>query len=336
MFEKLSERKEKIDLNQFRVRHTDEVPMPDVVLSVDGKMIATRKNLFAISGKAKVGKSFLMAIINACVLKKGELGTLSSYLPKGKDKIIYVDTEQSKFHVCLAMKRIYKMVESNRIENLLMYNFRMLKTEQRLQATLELIANTKEVGLVIIDGLADLVKSVNDEILAIDLIETIQEYADTYDVAIGFVLHQNPSESTKMKGHLGTFATQKAETVLQIVAHKDDDSIKIVEALQTRNAKPNNFSFQISEDGMPEILDEIPSESSTKRVTKKYTDNERKAIIKEIFKNNGNEIKWTILENHVQEACPEMSLSSVKRFLTYAKEANFIYKDTPNSGWFEK
>ena len=244
-----------LDIEKYRIRHTDEIPLPDTVLSFGGQVVSTRKNIFGITGKAKVGKSFLMTLINGAVLKKGETGVLASYLPKGKDRILYIDTEQSDYHVSLVVKRIKDIAEENRMDNLLMYAFDSVPTQSRYDYTEFLIENTPNIGLVIIDGIADLVKTVNDEIIACDMVDTLRRWATVNDIAIGYVLHQNPSDNAKMRGHLGTVLMNKSETVIQISSSKEDESVKLVETTQTRNKKPDNWSFEIL-DGTPVIMDE--------------------------------------------------------------------------------
>ena len=276
-----------------------------------------------------------MALINAAVLKKGEMGVLSSYLPKGKDKIIYIDTEQSDYHVALAIQRVKKMVEDYKIDNLLMYAFDAVNTDMRRAYTEYLIQNTEGVGLVIIDGIADLVKSINDEIIATEMSDTLRKWATINDVAIGYVLHQNPSDSSKMRGHLGTILMNKSETVLQISSSKEDDSIKIVEALQTRNAKPDNFSFRIN-DGMPEIMEECYEEQKAGRKAKKKLNNtERYNILLECFKGlkKSQNIGYSVLMEKIRESS-DMGDTAIKEFIRYAKEMNWLTQDAPKGGYF--
>jgi len=270
MFEKIQiDKKEEksisfLDTEKYRIKHTDEIPLPDTVLSFGGQVVSTRKNIFGITGKAKVGKSFLMTLINGAVLKKGETGVLASYLPKGKDKILYIDTEQSDYHVSLVVKRIKNLADEKKMDNLLMYAFDSVPTQSRFDYTEFLIHNTKDLGLVIIDGIADLVKTVNDEIIACDMADTLRRWATVQDVAIGYVLHQNPSDNSKMRGHLGTVLMNKSETVVQISSSKENESVKLVETTQTRNKKPDNWSFEII-DGVPVIMDECYTEPKAGR-----------------------------------------------------------------------
>jgi len=321
-----------LDIERFRVKVTDNIPKPDVVLSINSQIVSTRKNIFGITGKAKVGKSFLMTLINGVVLKKGKLGALESYLPKGKDKILFIDTEQSNFHVNLVLKRIEKI--STNLENLLMYAFDAVKTTERYAFTEHLIYNTKGLGLVIIDGIADLVHSVNDEVVAVDLADSLRRWATECDVAIGYVLHQNPSDNSKMRGHLGTVLMNKSETVLQIQSAPDNDSIKIVDTTQTRNKKPDSWSFEII-DGNPEIMDDVYQEEKKTTKAQPMDDTIRITHLNAIFSDVNPKIGigYTVLLEKLFTALKTTKTGS-REFISYAKESGWIYQDVPKGNYY--
>lgn len=330
IFEKIpisgKEEKKKTSLAEinakYRVKHTDEVKPPEIVLKVHGKIVSTRQNIFGIKGKAKVGKSFLMTLINSVVLQKGEMNMLESYLPKGRDKIIVIDTEQSTFHISLMLQRIMKIVDHHKLDNLYIYNFDSVPTAERFEQTETIITETEGVGLVLIDGIADLVKSVNDEVVACDMADTLRRWATTRDIAIGYVLHENPSDSTKMRGHLGTILTNKSETVIQI---EDQDGIKQVSTSQTRNAKPEDWSFEII-DGMPVIMDELYVPISEKRKTVvRLTDIDRYSVLNEVFTGfDATGISWTIMLQMITDRYSEKygntSKTTITEFVKYCKE----------------
>ena len=322
------------EIEQYRVRVTDEVPKPDVVLSINGQIVATRKNIFGITGKAKVGKSFLMTLLVGAVLKKGEFGTLESYLPAGKDKIIYIDTEQSNYHVSLLLQRIKKITSEQKMNNLLMYAFDAVSTSERHAFVEYLIQNTPNVGLVIIDGISDLVHSVNDEVIAVNLADTLRRWATKNDVAIGYVLHQNPSDSSKMRGHLGTVLMNKSETVIQIQSAPDNDSIKIVDTTQTRNRKPDAWSFEII-DGQPEIMPELHQEEKKTNKAQPMDDNARISHLKAVFSDVDPKLGlgYNMMVERLFIALKSTKTAS-REFVSYAKESGWIYQDVPKGNYY--
>lgn len=322
------------EIEKYRVRVTDDIPKPDVVLSINSQIVATRKNIFGITGKAKVGKSFLMTLLTGSVLKKGEFGTLESYLPKGKDKILYFDTEQSNYHVSLLLQRIKKIVGDSKMDNLLMYAFDAVPTTERYAFVEYLIHTTEGVGLVIIDGIADLVHSVNDEIIAVNLADSLRRWATVNDVAIGYVLHQNPSDSSKMRGHLGTVLMNKSESVIQIQSAPDNDSIKIVDTTQTRNRKPEAWSFEII-DGQPEIMTELYQEEKKSNKPQPMDDITRISHLNDVFNDVDPKVGlgYNVMVERLFIALKSTKTAS-REFISYAKESGWIYQDVAKGPYY--
>lgn len=72
------------------------------------------------------------------------------------------------------------------------------------------------VHSVWLDGVADAVKSPNDEQEAIPLVRRLHGLAIKHRCTIVCILHLNPGSDFKSRGHLGSQLEQKAETVLQL------------------------------------------------------------------------------------------------------------------------
>jgi len=139
-------------LKKFKVSIDDEVPMPEIVLSVcdasgnNKRMVMTRENISCVTAQAKVGKTFLVKLIVSAILKRGVFqNRLLSELPDGRDKILYIDTEQSKFHVKLGLSQIKEMLGSgneHELNRMQVYQFDAVSTTQRLEFVKWLIYNT--------------------------------------------------------------------------------------------------------------------------------------------------------------------------------------------------
>jgi len=223
-----------------------------------------------------------------------------------------------------------------------MFNFDALSTEKRKNATETLLYEMNDVGVCIIDGIADLVYDTNDIRESANMVDDLRKWATERDIHIINVLHQNPSQSEKMRGHLGTILTNKSETVIQISSSKENESVKLVETLATRNKKPDNWSFEIL-DGKPVIMDECYTEPKIGRkpnlVLKNY---EKYNILLEVFasvpsaKTNG--IGYTVLTEMVQENHIEkhgaMGTSKAKEIMKYFKEMKWISNDVPRGNYF--
>lgn len=272
LFEKQNTDKSiEIQINKFKVLVTDEVPMPEIVLNIcdsDGnnkRMVMTRENISCVTAQAKVGKTFLVKLIVSAILKKGLFqNRLLSELPEGRDKILYIDTEQSKFHVKLGLSQIKEMLgeeNEHELDRMEVYQFDAISTSQRLEYVKWLIYNAKP-DFVILDGISDLALDTNNLKEADELVTNLRIWATENNCHILNVIHQNPNDiQTKMKGHLGTKLQDKSEIVIGVSIDKENDSNRIVQSLASRNRKPEPFEFTINENGMPEIQENEVSEN---------------------------------------------------------------------------
>ena len=98
----------------------------------DNPIMGTLGNISTIIGKAKSRKSFLINMMVATMLKGGEYKGFNGCLPDDKRHILYFDTEQSKYHVQLAVKRICEQVGESNPANLTVYPLRTFYPALRL------------------------------------------------------------------------------------------------------------------------------------------------------------------------------------------------------------
>jgi len=270
-----------IDINE-------EIPLPEIILSIcdpngdNKRMVMTRQNISCVTAQAKVGKTFLIKlIISACLNKSVFQNRLHSEMPTDRDKILYIDTEQSKYHVQLGLKQMRDLVNENAKDQssdfnsvsskIDVYQFDAVGTETRYDYVKELVYS-KNYSLVIIDGISDLSIDTNDLKLADKLVTDLRIWATENDLHILNVIHLNPGDlSHKMKGHLGTKLADKSETVLGVSIDKNNASVRLVQSLATRNRKPDPFAFEIMENGNPSIVDYEFQEVSNLRTKKEPT-----------------------------------------------------------------
>ena len=263
------------DIEKFKININEKIPLPEIILSIcdpngeNKRMAMTRQNISCVTAQAKVGKSFLIKlIVSACLKKQTFQNRLFSEMPNGRDKILYIDTEQSKYHVQLGLKQIRDIVGTNFNsinQNIDVYQFDAVGTDNRFNYVRELIY-TKKYSFVIIDGIADLSVDTNDLKLADKLVTELRIWATECDLHILNVIHLNPGDlSHKMKGHLGTKLADKSEIVLGVSIDKENQNTRLVQSLATRNRKPDPFAFEITEYGNPMIVDYEFKENALKR-----------------------------------------------------------------------
>ncbi len=116
------------------------------------------------------------------------------------------------------------------------------------------IATTPNVGLVVIDGIRDLMFDINNATESSRLINKLMEWTDNNQIHIHTVLHLNKSDDN-VRGHVGTELNNKAEIVLQVSKSATDDEVTEVSASCIRAMDFSPFAFRINDNGLPEIAD---------------------------------------------------------------------------------
>ena len=160
-----------LKLESFKIKVNEEYEKPKVAWeyrsseSEEYKPIGTIDNFSLVIGKAKAKKSFFIGMAVSTALSKDTLhGKFRSNLNVDKNEVLYFDTEQSSYHVQLALKRICRQINNPEPKNLHVYGLRKLSTEERLELIQFAIYNNPKVGFVVIDGIKDLINSINDEV----------------------------------------------------------------------------------------------------------------------------------------------------------------------------
>lgn len=85
-------------LNKGTIDSLEEIDTPPQILWVEDCTIATFGNFSASTGKAKSKKTFNISAMVAAALINGKVLNYRASLPEGKRKILYFDTEQSRYH----------------------------------------------------------------------------------------------------------------------------------------------------------------------------------------------------------------------------------------------
>lgn len=232
------------------------------ILKVHGSVIGTLGNFSASIGKAKSKKTFNVSAIVAAALKNGTVLRYAAELPEDKRKILYVDTEQSPYHCLKVMRRILRMAglptdrDSERLEFLAL---RKYTPEQRILIVEQAIYQTENLGLVIIDGIRDMVYDINSPGEATCIISKLMQWTDERQVHIHTILHQNKGDENA-RGHIGTELNNKAETVLLVEKDKNDEDVSKVEAMHIRAMDFVPFAFRINRDALPELVEDYTVE----------------------------------------------------------------------------
>jgi hypothetical protein len=311
-------------LKKCRIRITDVIPIPPVcveIISNTGEVytFGTLGNFSALIGKAKAGKSFTLSLLLACSLISGTTfqAVFRANFPDSKKVILYIDTEQSKHHVHRALKRICTLSSVSEPDNLIVHALRSNNPLERLGAIEFAILNTPNLGMVVIDGIRDLVTSINDEEQATMLTSKLLKWTEERNIHIVTVLHQNKNDQNA-RGHLGTELINKAETVISVSVDSGNKDIRLIAPEQCRDKEFGQLAFSIDENGLPQIIEDwIPGKSEPERRKKtppyEIPPETHKVVLKDVF---------SIQANMIRSELKRATVANVSRHLGYDIGAN--------------
>lgn len=329
----LSERLEycKIDI-------LEDIPPPEIAWEVSDSnagefnILGTHGNFSLVKGKAKSKKSFFINMAIASAVGHGLFqNKLRSPLKDAYNQVLYFDTEQSKYHVQKAVKRVCKQILVDIPTNLSTYGLRKSSPSERLSMVEYAIENTPNLGFVVIDGIRDLITSINDEAESSNMASKLLKWTEEYNIHIVVVLHENPG-SDKARGHIGTELTNKAETVINLEIDKSDDRISIVSAGFCRNKPFESFAFEINEEGIPQIIEgyDIQPKSSKKVFDVLRLDAiDKFQVLKEVFE-NGSGFKHTELVTQIQVVLDKKYHGTKGKGVGKIKQ---LITESKNEGW---
>lgn len=325
-------------LNSARISPLDDIKPPLVAWSMlnaknEFDVIGYCGDFSVIIGKAKSRKSFLINIaVCAAVSDTPALGVIKSEL---KDKtVLYFDTEQSNYHVWMAVNRICRATEISNPTNLQVYALRKYTPSERLDLIEFAIYNTPNVGFVIIDGVKDLITSINDEEQATMIASKLLKWTAETNIHIITVLHQNKSD-TNARGHVGTELTNKAGAVLSVTKSDKDKDISLVEPVQTRDKDPETFAFEVI-DGLPVLAQDWKLRTETKQNTvdvDEIEDFKLYSLLNRVF-SNGDEFGYSELLIQIQlafkaEFNKPLGKTRAEKLITYCKNMDWLLQLVP-------
>lgn len=305
-------------------------PSP-TVFEVNGVPLGTCDNLFCLTGGEGVGKSnFVAAIISGSLVGK-ELETertlgLTVIPNPTKKAVLLFDTEQSESqlykNIGKAMRRCYLPAPPSHFHA---YHLQTQSREERLdmiRTALDMnFHEHKGVKLVVIDGIADLVRSANDEIESIEIVDELYSMAGFYHCCFLCVLHFVPN-GMKLRGHLGSELQRKAAGIVYL--EKDDNpEYSVIKAMKVRDGSSLDVPHMLMGwDKDEEMFVYKGVKSGCGKAEQKY--NELKSIALKLFQNT----HFLLYTDMVEQIMDMMDVKerTAKEYVKYMREKAIIEK----------
>ena len=329
-------------LKSCEVDFNNPPPVAQMVVSVNDVPLGTQGNILCITGGEGTGKSnYVTALIAGAIGQSDKnkdkvMDTLGvSVCENSKRKaILFYDTEQSEVQTYKNITNLLRRCGRETMpEYLKAYCLTGMSRKERLQAIIQSMDKFhyqfRGIHMVVIDGIADLIKGANDETESIAVVEELYRLAGIYNTCIVTILHFIPS-GLKLRGHLGSELQRKAAAILSI--EKDTDpSVSVVKALKVRDGSPLDvpiMQFAWDKDvRMHVYLGEKPKEEKEKR-----KEDELVAVARDIF-GRQDFITYVDLAEQIQ-AILDVKERTAKSYIKFMREKEIIRKDPSNQSYY--
>lgn len=321
-----------------------EKPCIEIIEENESFSFARFGNITTVTGQSGAKKSFFVSAIAGAWINPGKLvlNRIKVTAPNDKKRVLYFDTEQSRGDVKELQNRIieiagFENLTAESLDLLLCYSIKAMSPKERHEFINRSIQYENEIGLVIIDGVKDLMTSVNNEEQTSVIITDLLKWSEEKNIHICSVLHENPN-SDKMRGHIGTELINKCETVVSIQKHSENALRSEIVPKKTRKKQFTNFAFRISAYGIP-LFDESfePEKIGRKPKLKIHDLNSLQIdmILRYAFENE-NELSYLDLLDRLKYGVltylnTSIGVNIAKDLLTHLKVKNKISKVDPEN-----
>ena len=282
------------ELRPYLLDPRENYPEPFYMLEFNGVPFSTIGGIQAISGQKKQGKSFVLTQLIAAILGD-DSERIQQYLPGlrvpdrtieylgHKPQVLYVDTEMEKLNTTMVLRRVHWLCGWNLKEPNDRFNVLWLKNmprdgeekaHLRRYRLIRMAVELFQPDILFIDGIRDLLSSINDEADGIQILAELATMAEERRMCIWNALHQNPradgnGEEAKMRGWIGTELGNKVSDTLISLKSKTNNGVTFtVKQQDARGKDMDDWKFEITDDagnlGIPRIINSgvnLPSKS---------------------------------------------------------------------------
>jgi AAA domain/VirE N-terminal domain len=246
-----------VDLDQFEVNAEMNIPDTPAIIKFHSQKVATKKDLTSITAETKGGKTSLVGVLLAGAISHN--GFLMDGFPgievlENRDgkAVLHFDSEQTKYDQQGMLKVILKRAQFTKTPPYYRgYNMRTIDLNQYRDFTYDACLKANErfggIHLIVIDGAADYVSSINDEPETTAIIKFFTKLADDFDCPVILVIHLNEKagmngDSTP-RGHLGKQALRKGYAQINITKKGDVSFAQVLRARKAGEGNPIAYKY---------------------------------------------------------------------------------------------
>jgi len=312
-------------LRPYLLDPREDYPEPYSILEFNGVPFSKVGGLAAISGQKKNGKSFVLTQLMAAILGNGS-ERVQTYLPGltvpertieyigHLPNVLYIDTEMEKLNTAKVLRRVHWLcgwemrMPNERFNVLRLTNMPKDSDKQAYVQRFDMIKLAIDViqpDVMFVDGLRDLLASINDEESITNTLDYFSGVAEDRKMSIWMALHQNPNrkndeDGLKMRGWAGTELGNKVSDTLVSIKTKTANGVTFtVKQQDARDKDIDDWKFEVTDDAGKLGIPKITSNGVTARTTTIEADSE--ADIREWIHKAAQQYQWPMSRKAVKQ-----------------------------------
>jgi len=318
-------------LRPYLLDPREDYPEPYHLLEYKGVPFSKIGGLGAMSGQKKNGKSFVITQLIAAIVGDG-CERVRQFLPGlavpertieylgHKPKALYIDTEMEKLSSAKVLRRVHWLcgVDMNqpfpedRFSVLWLKNMpkeENVKAYMKRWDLIRMAIDAIQPDVVFIDGIRDLLSSINDEQQGTLILDELGSMAEDRRMCIWNALHQNPArknddDDAKMRGWIGTELGNKVSDTLVSIKSKTQNGVTFtVKQQDARDKDLDDWKFEITDDvgslGVPRI---ISSGTNLSSKSKEQPECDDPRMIREWIETAKERFKWPLTRTQIKKS----------------------------------
>lgn len=240
--DKYQESEETITFWDTEITEHTPVKPEEPRIYIRDSVFALAGEISIISGVPKVGKSAVCAPMLATCFATGYDAAAALHIrttPANGANVVYIDTEQSAGRTVGFINKVCKRAGlAARPTNLRFFNWRELNHARRYEYLKQFFEQMTNLHLVVIDGLTDLVDSVNNENAGNEIINYLMKQSSRHNCSVVIIIHENRAGGNA-RGHIGAESERKCAGMISV---KSDAATEIKEIQPKYLRASSNFA----------------------------------------------------------------------------------------------
>ena len=354
-------------LRPYLLDPRENYPEPYHILEFNEVGVGKIGGFGAISGQRKNGKTFLIAQLMAAILGCDGNERTKQYLPGlvvpdrtleflgHPPKVLYIDTEMEKLSSAKVLRRVHWLCGQDTSQPFPGDRFSVLwlknmpsndgvAVHRKRYDMIRLAVDAIQPAVVFVDGMRDLLSSINDEESITKILNDFGSLAEERNLNIWMALHQNPSrknddDEAKMRGWAGTeFGNKVSDTLVSIKSKTANGVTFTVKQQDARDKDMDDWKFEVTEDagalGVPRIITTGSNLSTKSKEEPMYDDPKQ---IREWIEQAKDQYEWPMTRANVKktvfgEIGGQKNTAKQQADLNVALNMKYLEESTVKSG----